>query len=86
MTDDTLERLAREAGMLPALGGGFTYTYGAIPADMLARFAALVRADALEQAAKVCEAQEYQYWRASEDQDFTPQDCADAIRALKDTP
>ncbi len=33
-----------------------------------------------ERCAKICEAQEYSYWRASEDQDFTPQDCADAIR------
>ena len=35
-----------------------------------------------ERCAKVCEAQEYEYWRASEDQDFTPQDCADAIRRV----
>ncbi len=33
-----------------------------------------------ERCAKICEAQEYSYWRATEDQDFTPQDCADAIR------
>ena len=26
--------------------------------------------------------QEYSYWRSTEEQDFTPQDCADAIRAL----
>lgn len=33
-----------------------------------------------ERCAKICEAQEYSYWRATEDQDFTPQDCANAIR------
>ncbi|MFY7866913.1 hypothetical protein [Roseateles sp.] len=44
-----------------------------------AKLAAAV-ADERERCAKICEAQEYSYWRASEDQDFTPQDCADAIR------
>lgn len=29
--------------------------------------------------AEICKKQEYDYWRSSEDQDFTPQDCADAI-------
>jgi hypothetical protein len=28
---------------------------------------------------EVCKKEEYYYWRSSEDQDFTPQDCADAI-------
>ena len=28
----------------------------------------------------LCEKQEYDYWRSSEDQDFTPIDCADAIK------
>ena len=53
--------------------------------DALKRFAALVRADEREvereACAKVCEEQEYHYWRATEDQDFTPIDCANAIRA-----
>ena len=44
-------------------------------------FAELVRADEREACAKVCEEQEYHYWRATEDQDFTPIDCANAIRA-----
>ena len=55
----------------------------------LERFAALVRAEAQaeerEACAKVCEEQEYHYWRATEDQDFTPQDCANAIRARGNT-
>lgn len=38
--------------------------------------------DAYEDAANVCEVQEYEYWRSSVDQDFTPIDCANAIRAL----
>ena len=73
-----IESMAREAGMV-VVGDQFSLL------PFLVRFAALVRAQALEQAARVCEAQEYQYWRASEDQDFTPQDCADAIRAIADT-
>jgi hypothetical protein len=29
---------------------------------------------------EVCEAQEYNYWHSSVDQDFTPIDCANAIK------
>jgi len=28
----------------------------------------------------LCEKQEYDYWRSAEDQDFTPVNCADAIK------
>lgn len=28
----------------------------------------------------MCETQEYHYWRSPEDQEFTPIDCADAIK------
>ena len=42
----------------------------------LERFAALVRAEALEEAAKVCD--EFGPWR-----DTTGKDCAEAIRGLK---
>jgi hypothetical protein len=52
MTDDTIERLAREAG---AFTPGRSGDYWAVTDEALARFAALVRADALEQAAKACE-------------------------------
>ena len=53
--------------------------------NRLEQFAELVRAYEREACAKVCEEQEYRYWRATEDQDFTPQDCADAIRARGNT-
>lgn len=39
------------------------------------KFAELIVRQCIEQ----CEKQEYEYWRAPEDQEFTPQDCADAI-------
>jgi hypothetical protein len=34
-----------------------------------------------EACAKVCDEQEFDYWRSSEDQEWTPQDCAKALRA-----
>ena len=41
----------------------------------LEKFAELI----VRECAEICKKQEYDYWRSSEDQDFTPQDCADAI-------
>ena len=66
-----------------ALESGFIYP-GMVD-KALERFAELVRADEREACAKVCEEQEYHYWRATEDQDFTPIDCANAIRARGNT-
>lgn len=43
--------------------------------EQIEKFAALI----VRECAEVCKKQEYDYWRSSEDQDFTPQDCADAI-------
>jgi hypothetical protein len=52
-------------------------------ADVLAygdaRAAAAVLAER-ERCAKVCDDLEYEYWRSSEDQEWTPADCATAIR------
>jgi hypothetical protein len=82
MTDDTIERLAREAGMTQDGDCWFSFDAGDcdVTSHALARFAALVRADALEQAAKVCEsivaADEYAY----------ADECSAKIRALKDAP
>jgi hypothetical protein len=39
------------------------------------KFAELLIRECIDQ----CKKQEYEYWRAPEDQEFTPQDCADAI-------
>ena len=42
----------------------------------LEKFAELI----VKECMGLCEKQEYDYWRSSEDQDFTPIDCADAIK------
>jgi hypothetical protein len=50
------------------------------------KFAELVRADEREACAKVCEKMEWDYWHSAEDQNnFTPIDCANAIRARGET-
>ena len=73
----TIIEMAREAG--------FAVSWTESAGEALQRFAELVRADEREACAKVCEEQEYHYWRATEDQDFTPIDCANAIRARGNT-
>ncbi len=75
MKDDII-RMAREAGLSNDFGR-FGYPY--LPE--LERFAALVAAAEREACAKVCDGMEYDYWRSQEDQEFTPADCAAAIRA-----
>jgi hypothetical protein len=66
--------LARRAGIAKH-GLGYTCWEG-----QLERFAALVRAAALEEAADICD-------RVNNyDNPMTAGDCADAIRALKGTP
>lgn len=85
MTDETLQRLAREAGLTPPTDGqswGSETSAGISMAD-LARFAALVRADERERCAK-----EAEHWQKIS---TTPghacgQYIAAAIRALKDKP
>ena len=87
-----IERLAREAGgtvMQP-------YDYGAAPDRMiltfeaLQRFAALVRNEVLEEAAKVCAAEKVNYeltqHAADEAYNMAVDHCAAAIRALKEKP
>jgi predicted secreted protein len=44
--------------------------------ETLKRYAELIVKECME----LCKKQEYDYWRSSEDQDFTPIDCADAIK------
>ena len=52
----------------------------------LVKFAELIRADEREACAKVCEKMEWDYWHSAEDQNnFTPIDCAEAIRAREET-
>jgi chorismate mutase len=47
-----------------------------VPANFIEKFAELIVKECME----LCKKQEYDYWRSSEDQDFTPIDCADAIK------
>lgn len=80
-----LEQLAREAGGVlwvhpmtvpKPIGWAFE------PPESLARFAALVRAEALEEAAKVCE--EYAARRRDKHESTAIENCAEDIRALKE--
>jgi hypothetical protein len=75
MNREDIIRMAREAGFSEWAVG-----LSKMPLH-LERFAALVASAEREACAKMCEAQEYEYWKSTESQDFTPQDCADAIRA-----
>ncbi len=86
-----LERMAREAGMGHA--GAWWKSQGAdmdVHASQLARFAELVRADALERAAKVCAAVYAERSRTfcgfNADEAEALEQAAAAIRALKDKP
>jgi len=76
---DTID-MAREA-----FGEDFQF----MPNEPYQRFAELVRADERsverEACAKICDGMEYQYWRSQADQEFTPSDCATAIRARGNT-
>ena len=40
------------------------------------KFAELI----VQECAELCKKQEYDYWRSSEEQDYTPIDCANAIK------
>ena len=91
MTDADIERMAREAGY-DVDGDGITmpHFHADGPADErahLARFAALVRAQALQDAARECDAE---FWRVTKarggDAAVAAGECADAIRALVDKP
>jgi hypothetical protein len=85
MTDATLERLAREAGLHNDGSWWFDADSNAqsdVSTAALARFAALVRVQALEDAALTCEG------IAMDDKTGygIAEDCSAAIRALKDAP
>ena len=97
MTKDDIIKLAKEAGltkgqhwnkqnMTTAFMSDFANLVAAHKAEVITAeayrsgYEAGVVAER-EACAKMCESQEYEYWRDTEDQDFTPQDCADAIRA-----
>ena len=65
--------LAKEAGLHTEDGIGMAF------ADRLERFAALVRAEALEEAAKVCD----KYAKNSSNPMNFAENCAAAIRSMK---
>lgn len=83
MTDATaLEALADESGLAECIDDCYLAMGGWQPA--LARFAELVRAQALEDAAKVCDAswpEMHKYWGDGQAR-AACEDCAAAIRAL----
>ncbi len=70
-----LERLARDAGLMIRTASGHTV----FCPDELARFAALVRAQALGDAARTCERR---YMGDLNREDQEARRCAEAIRAL----
>ena len=83
MTDETLERLAREAGLHNDGSWWFDGDSNAqsdVSTAALARFAALVRAQALEDAAQCAAA----LWMI--DGQHSADEFAAAIRTLKDAP
>jgi len=58
-------------------GARFEFLHGVHYDDFQYRkFAELL----VKECVKVCNEQEYSYWKATEDQDFTPVDCAIAIK------
>ena len=67
-----IRELAEQAGSTHKQNLGVYQFYS----DELEKFAELIVRECLE----LCKKQEYDYWRSSEDQDFTPIDCADAIK------
>ena len=77
MTKEDIIKLAREADLQAE--------YDDYVLERLERFAALVAAASAsverEACAKVCEQQEREYWGSPEEQEWTPIDCAAAIRA-----
>lgn len=95
MTQDRIIELASEAGF-EQNSLGMTYTSGSLSA-LLERFAHLVRAQTLEEAAKVCDARATKNELACHDADedeatslrsaaWQISVCASAIRALKGQP
>lgn len=81
MTADDI--MAREAGM-PIDDEHFVFQ---ATRERVTKFAALVRAAALEEAAGVCD-DKHDEWRFGDGEDAAsgPKDCAAAIRQLKDKP
>jgi len=70
--NERIKQLAEQAGSTHKQNLGVYQFYS----DELEKFAELIVRECLE----LCKKQEYDYWRSSEDQDFTPIDCADAIK------
>jgi hypothetical protein len=84
-----LEDLAREAGGIDTEAGGGRWCWRFSDAE-LTRFAALVRAQALDEAAAVCEGRSgtmsmFVSSNAWRDHDRAIKGCAAAIRALKES-
>lgn len=91
MEEADVIRWAREAGGCDIAMNGWTSWVGTGTTEFLTRFAALVRAQALEDAAKVCEAIRDEYQRRESllfsenktDAQEGADDCAAAIRGMR---
>ena len=77
MPKSNIKEAALKAGFVVDYVNHDTLLYSGVEAS-LTKFAALVRAEALEQAAKLCECDD-----DNKDYYIYAQECADAIRGLK---
>lgn len=69
--NERIKELAKRAGYLPD-----SFGIGHWDMPEFKEFSRLM----VEECMELCKKQEYDYWRSSEDQDFTPIDCADRIK------
>ncbi len=83
MTPADIERVASEAGFTVDDGGIYVGQY--LLTGTVERFAALVRAQALEDAARVCDARAKEM-RGFTEEEYASEACAAAIRALAGQP
>jgi hypothetical protein len=76
MNKARIKELLESMGLEVAVYDGDNYCGEGFDFDGFEFFAELI----VKECMGLCEKQEYDYWRSSEDQDFTPIDCADAIK------
>jgi hypothetical protein len=85
MDQNEVLKMARQARLMSEYDETSPWVEGHEITQYVEAFAKLVAEAAAskerEACAKVCDEQEFDYWRSSEDQEWTPQDCAKAIRA-----
>ena len=77
MNREDIIRKMQDAGLKAPARGDFIFIHW----DQIAMLLDHERAAEREECARVCDEQELYYWGSPEDQEWTPIDCADAIRA-----